>query len=130
VPGGIDATRDPDIAISLVVLKALAGSSTIAQRYFALYERIIANLCAIIDTLPWTGHSTRSVDPSNTVRQAATEEGRAMAYVTENAGLLPLAGGGWELDSHAVLLVDELLAATNSLGETGDGAGGGRGRDA
>jgi hypothetical protein len=100
------------------VLRTLAGSSIIAQRYVTLYERILTNLCAIIDTLPWTGHSTLLLDMNSTAPgQTRTEEGRAMAFVTENAGLQPLGGGGWELDSHAVLLVDELLAATNSLSE-------------
>lgn len=120
----MEATRDPDVAISLVVLKSLAGGSAIAQRYLALYERILANLCAIIDTLPWAGPSTRALDVPPTalgVTGTYTDEGGAMAFVTENAGLQPLGGGGYELDSHAVLLVDELLAATNSLGGGGVG---------
>jgi hypothetical protein len=107
---------DPDVGISLLVLKALAGASRKAARYVELYERIIGNLCAIIGTTPWDGHSTSSLNVTMIDHEPHDDGERAMAFVAENAGLAPLGDGEWELDSHAVLLVDELLAATISLG--------------
>lgn len=103
VQPGSDAQADVDLTLCYSTLKSLAGRSETAKQYLQIYQSIVGNLCKILGTTPWNRFSSQ---------QREDDDGQAMAIVAESAGLPST--GGWELDQHALIMMDELMTATNS----------------
>lgn len=104
---GADVAHDPDLVLCLSTLQTLAGRSPSAQKYIDMYRPIVAHLCEILGTTPWNRFASH--------RDPMADDGQTMALVAESAGLPTI--GGWEMDQHALIMMDELMTVTNSFPE-------------